>query len=50
MAQSHDGHFLYGLANGNGTINAFRVTPNGSLQPVMVVSGIPNSAAGLAGR
>jgi 6-phosphogluconolactonase len=50
MTQSHDGRFLYSLANGNGTINAFRVRPNGSLQPVMVVSGIPTSAAGLAGR
>jgi 6-phosphogluconolactonase (cycloisomerase 2 family) len=50
MAQSHDGRFLYSLANGNGTINAFRVRPNGALQPVMVVSGIPNSAAGLAAR
>ncbi len=49
MAQSRDGRFLYALANGNGTLNAFRVRPDGSLQPVMVVSGIPTSAAGLAG-
>jgi 6-phosphogluconolactonase len=50
LAQSHDGRFLYNLANGNGTVNAFKVMPNGSLQPVMVITGIPGSAAGLAGR
>jgi 6-phosphogluconolactonase (cycloisomerase 2 family) len=50
MVETHDGRFLYCLANGNGTMNAFRVKPNGSLQPVMTVTGIPNSAAGLAGR
>jgi 6-phosphogluconolactonase (cycloisomerase 2 family) len=50
MAQSHDGRFIYGLANGNGTLNAFKAKPNGSLEPLMAVSGIPTSAAGLAGR
>ena len=50
MAQSHDGRFLYNLANGNGTIVGFRVKPNGDLDPVTTVSGIPTSAAGLAGR
>ena len=50
MAQSGDGRFLYCLANGNGTLNAFRVKPNGSLQALSVISGIPASAAGLAGR
>jgi 6-phosphogluconolactonase (cycloisomerase 2 family) len=50
MAQSHDGRFLYSLANGNGTLNAFRVRPDGSLESVMVVNGIPTSAAGLAGH
>jgi 6-phosphogluconolactonase (cycloisomerase 2 family) len=50
MAQSHDGRFLYGLANGNGTLNAFKVKADGSLDALMVVSGIPTSAAGLAGR
>jgi len=50
LAQSRDGRFLYCLANGNGTLNAFQLNPNGSLQPLMVVSGIPTSAAGLAGR
>ena len=50
MAQSRDGRFLYSLNNGNGTISAFRTKPNGSLQPLMVVTGIPTSATGLAGR
>jgi 6-phosphogluconolactonase (cycloisomerase 2 family) len=50
MAQSHDGRFLYSLANGNGTLNAFKIKPDGSLEPVVVVSGIPTSAAGLAGH
>jgi 6-phosphogluconolactonase (cycloisomerase 2 family) len=50
MAQSRDGRFLYSLANGNGTLVGFRVMPNGALNPLNAVGGIPNSAAGLAGR
>jgi 6-phosphogluconolactonase (cycloisomerase 2 family) len=50
MAQSRDGRFLYSVANGNGTLVGFRVMPNGTLNPLTVVGGIPNSAAGLAGR
>jgi 6-phosphogluconolactonase (cycloisomerase 2 family) len=50
LAQSHNGRFLYSLANGNGTLNTFEVKPNGSLQPLMAVGGIPSSAAGLAGN
>ena len=50
MAQSDDGRFLYCLANGNGTLNAFKVRSNGSLDPLIVVTGIPTSAAGLTGR
>jgi 6-phosphogluconolactonase len=50
MAQSHDGRFLYCLANGNGTLNAFKVKPDGSLELLMAASGIPASAAGLAGH
>ncbi len=50
MAQSRDGRFLYSLNNGNGTISAFRSKPNGSLQPLMVIGGLPASATGLAGR
>jgi 6-phosphogluconolactonase (cycloisomerase 2 family) len=47
MAQSHDGRFLYSLANGNGTLNAFREKPDGSLELITVLGGIPASAAGL---
>jgi 6-phosphogluconolactonase (cycloisomerase 2 family) len=50
MTLSRDGRFFYSLANGNGTLGAFRTKPNGSLEPLSVVSGIPVSAAGLAGR
>ncbi len=50
MVQSGDGRFLYSLNNGNGTISAFRVGPNGSLQSLMGVSGLPTSSAGLAGQ
>jgi 6-phosphogluconolactonase len=50
MTLSRDGRLLYCLANGNGTIAAFRTKPDGSLEPLSVVSGIPASAAGLAGR
>jgi 6-phosphogluconolactonase (cycloisomerase 2 family) len=43
MAQSHDGRFLYSLANGNGTLHAFKVKPNGSL--VLTDFGIARTAA-----
>ena len=50
MTESHDGRFLYSLNNGNGTLSAFKVNHNGSLDPLMVANGIPTSSAGLAGR
>jgi 6-phosphogluconolactonase (cycloisomerase 2 family) len=50
LAQSRGGQFLYCLANGNGTLNAFQVKANGSLEPVMALSGLPTSSAGLAAR
>jgi 6-phosphogluconolactonase (cycloisomerase 2 family) len=50
MAQSRNGRFLYSLANGNGTLHAFKVGHDGSLQHLSTVTGIPTSAAGLAGR
>jgi 6-phosphogluconolactonase (cycloisomerase 2 family) len=50
MVQSRDGRFLYSLNNGNGTISAFGVRPNGSLYPLTTVTGVPTSSAGLAGR
>ena len=49
MTLSHDGRFFYSLANGTGTIWVFRTKPDGSLVSLSVVSGIPTSAAGLAG-
>lgn len=50
MAPSRDGRFLFSLANGNGTLNAFRVNENGSLKALGVADGIPASAAGLAAQ
>jgi 6-phosphogluconolactonase (cycloisomerase 2 family) len=50
MAESHDGRFLFALANGNGTLGAFHVTVSGSLQSLGFKGGIPTSAAGLAAR
>jgi len=50
MTQSRDGRFLYNLANGDGTLHAFKMKANGSLEARIVLSGIPTSAAGLAGR
>jgi 6-phosphogluconolactonase len=50
MAQSQDGRFLYSLNNGNGTISAFVVKPDGSLEPIAGATGLPTSSAGLAGR
>ena len=50
MVQSRNGRFLYSMNNGNGTISAFVVGPNGSVQSLMTVTGLPTSSAGLAGR
>ena len=50
MVQTPDSRFLYSLNNGNGTISAFRSEPNGSLHTLMTLTGLPASAAGLAGR
>ena len=50
MTLSRDGRFLYSLNNGNGTIGVFRTSPDGSLEALVGASGIPTSAAGLAGR
>ena len=49
MVESRDGRYLYSLNNGNGTLSAFHVGANGSLQPLMVVTGLPTSSAGLTG-
>jgi len=50
MALSRDGRFLYSLNNGNGTLSAFVVNPDGTLDPVAGASGLPTSSSGLAGR
>jgi len=50
MAQSRDGKFLFGLANGDGTLHAYKVGRDGSLDPINTVNGIALSAAGLAGN
>jgi 6-phosphogluconolactonase len=50
MAPGNDGRFLFSLANGNGTLNVFRIAADGSLKLQGVASGIPASAAGLAAR
>jgi 6-phosphogluconolactonase len=50
MAPSNDGRFLFSLANGNGTLNAFRIAADGSLKSLGAARGIPASAAGLAAR
>jgi len=50
MVQSCDGRFLYSLNNGNGTISAFRAMPDGSLQSLTGLTGLPITSAGLAGR
>jgi len=50
MAPSNDGRILFSLANGNGTLNAFRIAADGSLKSLGAASGIPASAAGLAAR
>ena len=48
MAFSHDGAVLFSLNNGDGTISAFGVKPDGSLEPKSGLSGLPTTAAGLA--
>jgi len=50
MGFSRGGKFLYVLANGNGTLQGFRVAWDGSLTQAGSVSGIPTSAQGLAVR
>jgi 6-phosphogluconolactonase len=50
MAFSIDGQFLYSLNSGNGTISAFRVGADGSLQGLGNLNGISTAASGLAAR
>jgi 6-phosphogluconolactonase (cycloisomerase 2 family) len=50
MALSRDSRFLFSLNSGNGTLSAFRVNANGSLQSIIGLNGIPAGANGLAAR
>ena len=50
LALSRDSRYLYSLNSGNGTITAFRVEANGSLQALPGLSGLPADANGLAAR
>jgi 6-phosphogluconolactonase (cycloisomerase 2 family) len=48
LAMSRSSRYLYSLNSGDGTISAFRVNANGSLNALPGVSGIPAGANGLA--
>jgi 6-phosphogluconolactonase len=50
MAFSGNGRFLYSLNNGNGTIGAFHVKADGSLDALPGLSGLPTISSGLAGH
>jgi len=50
MALSRDGRSLYSLNGGNGTIGAFSVGADGSLQPLPFTAGLPAGANGMAAR
>ncbi len=50
LALSRDSRYLYSLNSGTGTVSAFRVNANGSLQGLPGLSGIPAGANGLAAR
>jgi 6-phosphogluconolactonase (cycloisomerase 2 family) len=50
MDLSNDGRFLYTLDIGTDTISTFRVTPQGGLELLGAVDGVPDGANGLAAR
>jgi 6-phosphogluconolactonase (cycloisomerase 2 family) len=50
LALTRDSRYLYSLNSGNGTISAFLVNANGSLQALPGLSGLPAGANGLAAR
>ncbi len=50
MAFSRDGRSLYSLNAGNGTIGAFSVGADGSLQPLPFTGGLPAGTNGMAAR
>jgi 6-phosphogluconolactonase (cycloisomerase 2 family) len=50
MDLSDDGRFLYTLNIGDETISTFRVKPDGSLEHLGSIGGVPDGANGLAAR
>ena len=51
LAVSRDGHLLFSLNPGSGSLAAFRVAANGKLTPVVgSTGGIPSTATGLVSR
>jgi 6-phosphogluconolactonase (cycloisomerase 2 family) len=50
MDLSNDGRFLYTLNIGDDTISTFRVMPDGSLEHLGAIGGVPDGANGLAAR
>jgi 6-phosphogluconolactonase (cycloisomerase 2 family) len=50
MDLSDDGRFLYTLNIGDDTISTFRVMPDGSLNHLGAIAGVPDGANGLAAR
>lgn len=49
MALSHRSKFLY-VREGNGAVSSFRVMPDGALEPLGSVTGLPPGAQGIAAR
>ncbi|MCI0636259.1 MAG: lactonase family protein, partial [Actinobacteria bacterium] len=50
LALSVDGRFLFDLRSGTGEIGVLRVRPDGSLEPIGSVGGLPAGSNGLAAR
>ena len=49
MAFGQAGQLLFSLNNGDGSISAFAIEPNGGLEPKSGLTGLPTTTAGLAG-
>jgi hypothetical protein len=50
MALNNGGRYLYVIAAGFQTVEAFSVEPDGSLTPIGSVGGLPFGAQGIAAR
>jgi hypothetical protein len=50
LAPSRGSGFLYARNGRDGSISGFRIQPDGGLEPVALVSGLPAGAVGLAAR